>query len=1300
MMKNLPSHGNFRQVIIFIMIAAIPFMLMAEGTTPATGIDEIKQLRKIQNQQTMLKNLQLDNTRLQATPEQERMLRLSSSLSKAKQQKLPDLNSSARVDLRPIGHALPQPTQYDLRDVMMGSGRMSSHPDSLYFNFLTGMNSGDSTNMDVRITGNEMLNFGNEYANYSDPSLLYWYAELGMLEEVAMVDDIDDPMREWATISWEWVGGNGGLPLSVGNLWVVYARTSDMYVVLEVTEAFPDWTNPSFSFDYMIQTDGSNLFGGAMSNIDITVNGAEGDTLLIGSNPYVEIALDDNLYGEFAVIWDGNHNGVIDDGDLGIELYPFTDNDMHDEDPTDGIFGFTYNDDMADGLNYFTEDLLFAAYVGTGMDVAPVQFYTMPSPLSISGSIYETNGGGPPLQDIVVWAMYEGDDEQPAVIVTTDPAGQYHLDLPEPGNVMIGTEDHFGVTDGFLPDPAHHFVNVQGEETGFNFYYVAPTSGIEGWVTDELGNPIANVEVKADPDEGGGSVYTYTDDTGYYYLGVMVGGYEVDVDIESLSDPYVIPFSEYVFVGDFAVAHLDIVLHSANNFINGVVTLDGNYFEGATVVAMTEFGFSYAMSTTNGNFDIPVHGGPETFYNLMVWIPDDAPLVQTSMNFDIPAGSEGQLITLETITGGLFGFFMNIETMSPIIDGHEIGMMMRHLDTGMEYHRGPEDDGSYVIHVPPGLYEVMAGGMEWVGPDPDTILVEDVLMNYDLYFAPLSFDAYLEGYVYDMGGMPLPYAQVQIGNDVWGNWMVTDEYGYYSFDLPVGYYYISAAAEGHHQHYGDISVVPGYNSYNFFLEPMQIDGAIHGLVYDEGTGNPIEGADVYAYNWDNDEGYWTYTDPSGGFWFDLPNGMYDVVVETWEYPPSWVEGIHVNDDTTYIEIPLVMPNGGVEGWVYDQDGYPIMNAEVIIISMADSMGYWGYTDDSGHFAIPAPNGDYQVFAWAEGFEEGHFGNVSVMDNWVQIDIYLNYYQFAVAPEINFIVDQPNDQGRWVRMQFWPGGTDWGPFHGYSIWRLTNTPMGPIMDFVEYLPYHDFDMYDVVLPTLVDSSAHVPDPLDYMSMFMVTGHYDMYGFIDGDPGMGYSIDNIHPGVPSPLAIIGVDESYVELIWEPSMDADFQYFEVHRATNPDFTDASVGMTPHHGHTDETVEIGVTYYYRVHAVDANGNMSDGSNVVSTSIVSVDEAEMIPTAFGLSQNYPNPFNPTTSIEFALPEAANVSLEIYNLLGQKVRTLVNGYVSAGYVTTRWDGLDQHGQEVGSGTYIYRLKTSEQSFSKKLVLMK
>lgn len=261
-------------------------------------------------------------------------------------------------------------------------------------------------------------------------------------------------------------------------------------------------------------------------------------------------------------------------------------------------------------------------------------------------------------------------------------------------------------------------------------------------------------------------------------------------------------------------------------------------------------------------------------------------------------------------------------------------------------------------------------------------------------------------------------------------------------------------------------------------------------------------------------------------------------------------------------------------------------------------------------------------------------------------------------------------------------------------------MGLIMDFVEYLPNHNDEFYNVVLPTLVDSSANVSNPLEFLSAFAVTGHWDTNGFIDGEVSFGYSVDNINPGIPGPLTLLSATEDGVEIGWEMSMADDFQYFEVYRATNPGFTDADVFATIEPMFSDGDVVIGQTYYYAVSAVDANGNMSETTNVVSTSIVSVDDLEMIPTVYGLSQNYPNPFNPTTSIEFALPEASEVSLEIYNLLGQKVRTLVNGYVPAGYINTSWDGLDQNGKEISSGTYIYRLQTAEQTLSKKMVLMK
>jgi len=1307
MMSNIKSKGISWLVIMSIMIMAVPMLILADESTTATNIEKFKQLRQVQNQGTMLKNLKANSTAVKATPEQERNLRLSNALTKAKQHNLPDFGKSSQINLKRTDRPVPQQqtsASRELREVYYSSGRMSSHPDSVFFNFLTEENSGDSLGMDVRITGNDNGNFGNDYANYGDPSMLYYLSLDSTLEGITYVDAIDDPLRLWTEISRDGSGGNNGLPLAVGNIWVVYARTSGMYVVLEVTEAYADYTNPSFSFDYMIQTDGSTLFDGAPSLYDMTVNGEYADTLEIGSNPYFQITLDNYISGEIGVFWDANHNGDLDEDDLPLEFYEFMDNDMHDEDPTPGIFGFTYTDEMAEGLNYLADDLLFVAFSEMDMAVTSVQFYTMPSPFSVSGSIYETNGGGAPLGGIVVWAVYETeeDDDHPSVAVVTDGAGQYHLDLPDTGNVMIGTEDYFFMTEGLLPEPPYHFVNVQGAEFGYNFFYVAPTSTIEGFVYDETGTPIEGVEVKVGNDDGGPGAMAYTGPTGYYSMGVMPGNYEVTIEWSTLPGSFVVPESQWADVGDFAVTTVNFTLHTTNNFIAGVVKLDGLPHVGANVVALNhELGYAFAISMENGYFDIPVFGGPETFYDLMVWLPDNSAIVQTSMNHQTPAGADGQMITLETLAGGLYGFFLDGDTKEPIMGGEEIGMMMRDIDTGMEFYSSPDYDGYYEVYAPAGLYEVNAGGHEWMSMGADTMLIADSMIEHDLYLYHQSFDASLEGYVFDEAGIPIPFAQVQIGNEGWGSGTMTDEFGYYYFDLPVGYYYVSVQAPGFNMYYDELPVNPGNNSYNFFLESFQVDGAIAGMIYDADTGAPLQNTDVYVYSYDEDDGYWTYTDSTGGFWFGLPNGMYGVVVEHWEYLPMWIDEITVNNDTTYLDFAMSPPDGGVDGHVYDDMGNPIYDAEVVIISMADSTtGFWGDTDDNGYFSIPAMNGDYMVFADADGYDPVQYGMVTIMNIWVNIDINMYQREFT-PPSINFIFDQPNDQGRWVRMQFSPGGTEWGPFEAYSVWRWTNTPMGPIFDFVDYLPNHDEDHYNLVLPTLVDSSAYVSNPEEYMSVFLVTGHWGMNEYKDGLPSAGYSIDNINPGVPAPLMLLFSDDTHVEMQWEPSVDEDFQYFEVHRATNPDFTDGSIiEMTTAPGTADWDITVGQVYYYQVVAVDANGNMSEGSNVITTSIVSVDDLEMMPTAYGLSQNYPNPFNPTTTIEFALPEASEISLEIYNLLGQKVRTLVNGYVPAGYINTSWDGMDQNGKEISSGTYIYRLQTADQSFSKKMVLMK
>jgi len=91
---------------------------------------------------------------------------------------------------------------------------------------------------------------------------------------------------------------------------------------------------------------------------------------------------------------------------------------------------------------------------------------------------------------------------------------------------------------------------------------------------------------------------------------------------------------------------------------------------------------------------------------------------------------------------------------------------------------------------------------------------------------------------------------------------------------------------------------------------------------------------------------------------------------------------------------------------------------------------------------------------------------------------------------------------------------------------------------------------------------------------------------------------------------------------------------------------------------------------------------------------------ALFLAQNYPNPFNPTTQIDYTLSEATSVSLKIYNLIGQEVRTLVNTNQPEGSQSVEWDGRDNNGNALTSGIYIYRLKAGASIQTKHMTLMK
>ena len=137
------------------------------------------------------------------------------------------------------------------------------------------------------------------------------------------------------------------------------------------------------------------------------------------------------------------------------------------------------------------------------------------------------------------------------------------------------------------------------------------------------------------------------------------------------------------------------------------------------------------------------------------------------------------------------------------------------------------------------------------------------------------------------------------------------------------------------------------------------------------------------------------------------------------------------------------------------------------------------------------------------------------------------------------------------------------------------------------------------------------------------------------------------------------------------------------------------------DYVYDVTAIYEVTINGVVVPGIVeSDPVTVLVEVRVSDDDIIGLPLFTELVGNYPNPFNPSTTIKFALAEAGNVSIEIFNVRGQKVRTLLNEFLSPERYSIEWNGFDDNGRVVGSGVYFYLMKTVDHVETKRMVLMK
>ena len=348
---------------------------------------------------------------------------------------------------------------------------------------------------------------------------------------------------------------------------------------------------------------------------------------------------------------------------------------------------------------------------------------------------------------------------------------------------------------------------------------------------------------------------------------------------------------------------------------------------------------------------------------------------------------------------------------------------------------------------------------------------------------------------------------------------------------------------------------------------------------------------------------------------------------------------------------------------------------------------------------------------------------------------------ASGGHINSITDIPNDQGRWMRVNFMRAGRDFAaqttePIANYGIWRRVAAPLlltsAPVNDaeiqkafgglplqtsgnrvfmissvrdplgaqfpqgtweLVQAVPALQQQNYLATIPTEADSPAY--------TAVVITAHTTTPSlWFVSSPDSGLSIDNLAPSVPQNLTVAYNSPGGNALSWNPSPDADFQYFRVYRSTVANFTPSPVTLahsTIDHDWVDPDYHAG-GIYYKVTATDFAGNESGAASAGAVTAV---EQSAAPKTFALYPNVPNPFNPTTRIRYDVPVGGgDVSLVVYDVNGRTIRVLASGRQNAGEKSLSWDGRDRAGQPVASGVYFYRLTAPGYTMTHKMMLMK
>ncbi|MCH8288446.1 MAG: T9SS type A sorting domain-containing protein [Candidatus Marinimicrobia bacterium] len=638
--------------------------------------------------------------------------------------------------------------------------------------------------------------------------------------------------------------------------------------------------------------------------------------------------------------------------------------------------------------------------------------------------------------------------------------------------------------------------------------------------------------------------------------------------------------------------------------------------------------------------------------------------------------------------------------------------------------------GNYTLHLPTdrtGYWLVVAedffGVTDGLFPSPPSIIVFITGDEVGVDFNFIAGDATIDVTLRDGSGMAIPNIRIFAFSDNFdiGVEETTDASGIASFNVVGGDWFVFPDEDDLLENYlvpftEHIFLLPGGMT-SIDMVAHTVNGTITGVTYLDDV--VTSGIVVRATS---DLGFSKTTSVTAGVYSvevssaaDFPNNGYCVSACHLSGDQFVVQDFsEVQTGETNIDIHVSSAEGYIEGTVYDIDtGDPVRFAGICasVDNTEDIFNCTG-TGPGGYYLLPVLNGMYTMFALAEGFMPDFVSSVSVNNNTVPVDFFLEKGAGFSLPDIQAVIDIPNDQGRQVRVIWNAASIDFTDITFYTLWRLV-IDMGEappaaapsetqilmsqeLWDYIDEIPDVGFPEYSYVAPTLGDSIS--PTEI-WWSTFMVRAHTE-FGeeFIPGFPGEGYSVDNLIPDAPSLSGMLV--SAGIELTWTEIVNEEAKYYTVYRSVNGgDFQPVENTILTVYLDTDVLTDVAYTYY--VTATDFANQEGLSSNVVNPALTGIDWYNTgIPEVYALDQNYPNPFNPTTRIEYQIPNSGSVSLKIYNLKGELISTLVDEEMTAGYHSVTWNGLTSSGAPISSGVYLYRIQANDFVQVRKMIMMK